>query len=700
VTKSLRPGWVCVGVLAALSMSALAQVDDAAQERAAKTFAGKAPVVKAKAAVKPVALTPLTPRERVEQLVDRFTYGPRPGEVDRVMAMGADKWVAQQMNPDSVPDGVFAKRASMYAALGMQPGEAIFVFPNQSLLDGIVAGKAPYPADPLLKGMLEVQVEKVRRTREGAKALAGGDLTDAQKAADKKAYLAAIGPEAERVAGVLLALPKGERMAALLKIPVEDRIAFTSGSLPTVQRDLLFGEATPREAETLKAMSMGGQSAYLLGDEMAQAHMLRDVLSERQMQAVMTNFWFNHFNVLVYKDSDQWYGPSYERDAIAKHALGNFRDLLLATAESPAMMVYLDNWLSIGPDSLANGVDPKNPKSKKGGKGLNENYGREVMELHTVGVNGGYTQADVTSLAAILTGWGVKQPYAADPFAFDPKRHEPGPKVWFGYVIDEDGKATKLGPGVKRPAVAFGPSETAATADSMKQGIAALNLLAASPETAKFISTLLVQYFVADTPPASLVNNLQRVFLASHGDIKTVLRALIASPEFNSRQYFRTKVKTPEEYVASAFRATATDPQNPGVMVDAVKKMGMPLYGAVPPTGYYLTAAQWMNSAALVDRLNFAFALTNGKLTNQKFDASRLLTVGLMGSQTAGGGSAGGPDVAMKVLEATIIGAPVSAKTNALIAQQMKAQPATANPTDMLNLLAALVLGAPEFQVR
>ncbi len=163
--------------------------------------------------------------------------------------------------------------------------------------------------------------------------------------------------------------------------------------------------------------------------------MLRDVLSERQLQAVMTNFWFNHFNIYAPKDTDRWYTTSYERDVIAKNALGNFQDLLLATAQSPAMMVYLDNWLSIGPDSLANGVDPRHPNAKRGTKGLNENYGREVMELHTVGVNGGYSQADVTALSAILTGWGVENQQQGGGFLFDYKRHEPGPKVWFGSLL-------------------------------------------------------------------------------------------------------------------------------------------------------------------------------------------------------------------------------------------------------------------------
>jgi uncharacterized protein (DUF1800 family) len=479
-------------------------------------------------------------------------------------------------------------------------------------------------------------------------------------------------------------------------------------------------------------MSVEVNASYMIGGELAEARVLRDVLSERQLLAVMTNFWFNHFNVYVPKDSDQWYTTSYERDVIAKNALGNFQDLLLATAQSPAMMVYLDNWLSIGPDSLANGVDPKNPNARRGSKGLNENYGREVMELHTVGVNGGYSQADVTALSAILTGWGIEKPNQGGGFLFDYKRHEPGPKVWFGYVIAEDGNATKLTVGVKRPEATFGPSEQVATPDSVKQGIAALKILAQSPQTAHFISYLLAQYFLADNPPPALVDRLQRAYLASHGDIKTVLRALIASPEFNSRQYFRNKVKTPEEFVASAFRATATDPQNPAAMVSTIKTMGMELYHALVPTGYYLTAGQWMSSSALVNRLNFAYQLTNNKFANQKFDAPKLLAMGLLepmspgemkgfgmarpavGTSTAGkpkwmGVAAtdapevtptAGAQVAMHVLEATMIGGKVSAQTNELIEKQMEQEPVGASPTDTLNLLTALVMGSPEFQLR
>jgi uncharacterized protein (DUF1800 family) len=241
----------------------------------------------------------------------------------------------------------------------------------------------------------------------------------------------------------------------------------------------------------------------------------------------------------------------------------------------------------------------------------------------------------------------------------------------------------------------------------MKQGLAALRILAASPQTAHFISYLLAQYFVADVPPPALVDRLQKVYKSSNGDIKTILRALIASPEFNSRQYFRNKVKTPEEFVASAFRATLTDPVNPNALVGTIRTMGMPLYNALPPTGYYLTADQWMNSTALVDRLNFAYQLTNNKFANQKFDAPKLLATGMFQTTAspqngadASATTTSGSQMALRVLESTMIGAPVSAQTNQLIHKQLEQQPVTANPTDTLNLLTALVMGSPEFQLR
>ena len=213
-----------------------------------------------------------------------------------------------------------------------------------------------------------------------------------------------------------------------------------------------MADFNPREREAFQAMGAGIGAQYFIGQELAQAKMVRAVLSERQLQEVMTDFWFNHFNIYIGKDSDQWYTTSYERDAIRANALGKFSDLLLATAQHPAMLVYLDNWLSIGPDSQANGVNPANPRSKPGNKGLNENYGREVMELHTVGVNGGYSQADVTNLAAMLTGWTVNNPGQAGGFLYDAEAARAGDEGVDGAEDRQRGSVCGAGAGSRRAA--------------------------------------------------------------------------------------------------------------------------------------------------------------------------------------------------------------------------------------------------------
>ncbi len=648
---------VALAVFSASTISLLAQNDttapEARQKSAAKTFTAKGKAATPKPDVaKTAALIPLTDRERAVQILDRFTFGARPGDVDHVMAMGVDKWFEQQLNPDAIKDPALDRRLADFPTLNMTPEQALTVFPDRGTIQRVADGKQPMPADPLLAAMYEVQIAKLRKEADARRVDAASnpmaEPSDAEKAADKQEGQIV----AARIAGELFALPKNQRMAALIAMPVEDRIAFT-GNVAGDQRNLLLADFKPREREIFLGMAAGVGAQYQIGQELAQAKMVRAILSERQLQEVMTDFWFNHFNIYIGKDSDQWYTTSYERDAIRKNALGKFSDLLLATAQSPAMMVYLDNWLSIGPDSLANGVNPANPRSKPGNKGLNENYGREIMELHTVGVNGGYTQADVTNLSAILTGWTVNNPGVAGGFQFDPKRHEPGAKVWLGHKIGsgptfvpQGGSAINaelaarstpamndsmdemmMGGGMEQKAAALANAPGNA---GMKEGLEALNLLAHSPQTAHFISWKIAQRFVADDPPPALVDRMAKTFLESDGDIKAVLRTLVASPEFNSKKYFRNKVKTPMEFLASAYRTTLTDPSNPGALVNTIRNMGMPLYFALPPTGYYITADHWMNTSALVDRLNFAYQLTNGKFANQKFDAPKVVALGLL----------------------------------------------------------------------
>ena len=662
------------------------------------------PLLLAQAAVKKpqhpahlVAEAPLNDREKAAQLLSRFTFGPRPGDLAAVMKVGPDAWFEQQLNPDSISDAAIEARLQEFPALKLTPAQTVVGFPTNQVLRQIADGKQTYPQDPTLASVYQVLEAKYDREQLARKGEQTSQLTpgqmEAQKSAQKKQDQAAALPIAEQ----LLGTPKAQRMAAILRLSVDQRIVLAE-STPDPQKKMLIADFSPREKEIFYAMGGGPDAAHVVDSELQQAKVLRAILSERQLQEVMTDFWFNHFNVFLNKDTDQIYTPAYERDAIRPHALGKFRDLLLATAQNPAMLVYLDNWLSIGPDSQAAGK--ANPNQKQAQRGLNENYGREVMELHTVGVDGGYSQADVTNLSKVLTGWTIDKPEQGGGSVFDPRKHEPGDKRWFGQNI-----AGQTGP------------------NGFEEGVAALNWLASRPQTAHFISYKLAQRFVADDPPPALVDRMAKRFLASDGDIKEVLRTMERSPEFWSRKNYRNKVKTPLEFVASAFRATETNPSNPSAVVNTLKTMGEPLYQMQPPTGYPMTADHWMNSAALVDRLNFSLALTGNKLGNTPFDASHLLASGLLAREpepsrtgmrrvsTAAATAddaetVSGREEALGLMEQMVIGGVVSPKTNAVILKQItddetdSTNGTTTAPTQVLNTMAALILGSPEFQLK
>jgi uncharacterized protein (DUF1800 family) len=299
-------------------------------------------------------------------------------------------------------------------------------------------------------------------------------------------------------------------------------------------------------------------------DELQTDKLFRAVYSERQLQEVLTDFWFNHFNVDARKIEERAVVVEYERDVIRPRVLGRFRDLLGAVAKSPAMLFYLDNWLSKG-------------------RALNENYGRELLELHTLGVDGGYTQKDVVDVARCFTGWTMKDPHDGSGFVFDARTHDRGAKRVLGHTI-------KAGRGVE-------------------DGEAVLDLLARHPSTAHFLATKLVRRFVADDPPRALVKRAARTYRRTDGDLREVVRTILTAPEFFSAAAYRAKVKTPFEFVASALRATDATVINPRPFAATIGAMGEPLYQCQPPTGYGDRAALWTNSSALVSRINFAVAL-------------------------------------------------------------------------------------------
>ncbi len=471
-------------------------------------------------------------------ILNRLSFGPRPGDVQRVESMGIEAYIQQQLAPESIPE----------AAIVDQPTQT-----------------PPVPP----------------RLRNSRKNRINGPAT----AADPP-------PQA------------------------------------------------PRKAQQQRARQQLRQAA--------QARLSRAIASPRQLQEVMVDFWFNHFNVFAGKPQTRPWIASYEQQAIRPHALGRFRDLLGATAKHPAMLYYLDNWQNTAPNS---------PIGQTRAKGLNENYARELMELHTLGVDGGYTQTDVITLAKILTGWGVRRHLAsatpdADPasatadFYFDPRRHDASDKVFLGQPIASGG---------------------------ITEGEQALDILARSPATAHHISYELAQYFVADAPPPALVDRLSQTFRTTDGDIRAVLNTLFHSPEFQDPRYFNAKFKTPYQYVVSTFRATglgtqpdqfAALPALPGLL----QQLGMPLYGCPTPNGYANTEVAWLSPDAIARRLNFATALASGK-----FPPAPALATPNRDRQI-------NPDPL-----ALTLGQPFSPKTQQAIAQ---------SPPE---LRAALILGSPEF---
>jgi uncharacterized protein (DUF1800 family) len=322
--------------------------------------------------------------------------------------------------------------------------------------------------------------------------------------------------------------------------------------------------------------------------ELQQARLLRSVYSQRQLYEIMVDFWSNHFNVFSAKGADRWLTTAYDRDSIRPHALGKFRDLLLATAQSPAMLFYLDNWLSANPNAPAARMGGPNNRRR----GLNENYARELMELHTLGVDGGYTQRDVQEVARCLTGWTIRQPRGEGSFYFEPRIHDTGEKVVLGNRIPSGG--------------------------GVEDGLRVIDLLAQHPSTARFVSLKLARRFIADDPPPSLVNKAAEAFNKSSGDIPTVLRALIDSPEFYSPDIYQAKVKKPLEFVASALRTTGAEVQLSHQLLRYLGRMGEPLFLAQPPTGHPDVAASWTSPDMLLTRMNFATDLITNRIPGSR----------------------------------------------------------------------------------
>jgi uncharacterized protein (DUF1800 family) len=605
------------------------------------------------------AASQMDEHQRVFHALNRLTFGPKLGDAERVMSLGLDKWIDLQLHPEKIDDSTLDTRLAPLRTLRMSTREIVENFPPPQMIKAVAEGKQSLPRDPAQRAIYQAQLERYQ-AKQGAKEKDPSTPVIEDPQRDKQM--------ADAKALELLDLPPDERVKAIFALTPEEQRSL--GKSSPVKRQKLMEGLSPKQQETVMAL---GNPQQVVNTELAEGKLLRAIYGERQLQEVMTDFWFNHFNVFIGKGADRYLITSYERDVIRPHAMGKFEDLLVATAKSPAMLFYLDNWLSVGPNSdFVLGIPkqgrrrrsaPLNPGKKKRA-GLNENYGRELMELHTLGVNGGYTQKDVTEVARVFTGWTLKQPREGGDFHFEERMHDPGEKHVLGHRIKPNGE---------------------------KEGLEVLHLLAHQPATAKFICTKLAMRFVADTPPSALVERMSDTFLKKNGDIRDVLETMLRSPEFWSPDAYRSKVKTPLEFVVSAARASGAEVGDALPLVRQLQNMGMPLYGMQPPTGYSMKAESWINSSALLGRMNFSLTLAAGKLPGIHFDAAPTFGTGSPSAEQA-----------LSTLEAKLLAGDVSPQTHDTILGRLNDPKINRHKQDDANtaLIMGLLLGSPEFQKR
>ncbi len=553
----------------------------------------------------------LTEDQKITHVLNRLGFGARQGDVEKVKAIGIDKYIEQQLNPAAINDATAEAKVKNLDVLKMSNEELFTKYPNQAAILLAVAQK-----NNLDKGDT-AQLKNKNRVR-GEKTKSDGAMQSGDKKADAK----------------------------VAQLSEADRQKYQQEIVTLYQKYKL---GRPQQ----------------ITQQLNASRIMRAVYSEKQLHEVMVDFWTNHFNVYANKAATRWFLPEYDRDVIRPNALGNFKDLLTATAKSPAMLFYLDNFQSISPDAQMGGNNragnpnrrlnrnnqndqngqmnpnrreqlkkqynlsdaeldarikqnqqtPKQPKRMQ--RGINENYAREIMELHTLGVEGGYTQKDIGEVARALTGWtivdarGYRRAFASmangteDPryarqarllnlpedaksgtFFFNERAHDKGEKIVLGQKINGGG---------------------------IKDGEKVLEILVNHPSTAKFIARKLAVKFVSDNPSEALVKRVADAFHNSKGDIKTTLRALFIDKEFFAPENYRAKIKTPFEVVISAIRTIGAD-TNGGQIQALLAKMGEPLYGYQAPTGYPDTAEDWVNTGALLERLNFGIALASNRI--------------------------------------------------------------------------------------
>jgi uncharacterized protein (DUF1800 family) len=598
------------------------------------------------------------PRDRqAVHVLNRLAYGPQEQDLAQVRRLGATAWIRQQLEPARIPesDPLLARLASLESA-ALAPWEAFeryqpipFPFtpptPLPQLLDAaqrrtLESGNAAERAT-LFDAL---SPETRRQVFLVAPASAFNELPDVQVAAfnARQAETTRRNDEFRRLRPPLMDLLTADEIDTLTNGTDDERkltllTALDEETRAHVLRQLPAPAVPP--AFRRQAMALRAPLQFPLS-ELVEAKLHRAISSSRQLEEVLVDFWLNHFNVFSGKGPIRMLLPSYERDAIRPHVLGRFRDMVLATARHPAMLFYLDNWLS---QASRAGEGEGRPV------GLNENYGRELLELHTLGVDGGYTQEDVVSVARAFTGWTIHEPERYAEFYFNPAMHDREEKVVLGHRIPRGG----------------GESD----------GVTVIEILSRHPSTAQFIARKLAQRFVADDPPQRLVDRVAAGFLETDGDLRAVMTTLLLSPEFMSEGAWQAKVKSPLELVVSALRALDAGVTDTGPLANQIALLGQPLYGKAEPTGYPNTSEIWTSSASLIGRMTFAAAVTSGRIDG--------VTVNM---PTAPLGDPA--PVATRVL-----GMPPSRTTTDALQRGIAAVPSAAT-------IAAILIASPDFQKR
>jgi uncharacterized protein (DUF1800 family) len=542
----------------------------------------------------------LTEEQRIVHVLNRLGFGARPGDVERVKALGLENYINQQLNPEKIADSVAENKIKDLTALNLTTAELYEKYPQPGQLLRQLQARGMLPED--------LAEARENRVKGGANANAGE-------------------------------MPKDD--------PKNNQTPPPANPLENQKY---------REVVQKFYRENGLQQPQRIVADLQASRILRAVYSERQLQEVMVDFWTNHFNIFANKGADRWLLPAYDRDTIRPFAMSKFSALLEATAKSPAMLFYLDNFQSVSPNSGR--ANPLRPQQQR--RGINENYARELMELHTLGVDGGYTQKDVQEVARCFTGWTIFQPRggaaAANAIAGETGRRNAG-TFFFNARVHDDGEKIVLGH--KIPA-----------GGGIKDGLMVLDILAHHPSTAKFMATKLVRHFVTDNPPPALVDRVTATFTKTDGDIRETLKTIFFSNEFNSSQAYRAKIKRPFELVISAIRTLGADTNGGPRTHQWIARMGEPLYGFQTPNGYSDTAESWVNTGGLLERMNFGLALASNRIPGTSVNLSRLST-----------------DQYLKLL----LAGEISETTREALLKQL-------DQSDPVMKVVGLILGTPEFQ--